>query len=88
MSGAYGSQQLNSQGSMDYPDASTLEFLQSLSAPPNGEFGNLDPSQVDLGLGMNWENLQNDYSDGQQMNPFDTFFFGGQQGGGGGSTGM
>lgn len=85
MNAAFNGQQLNNQSAMDYPDASTMEFLQSLSNAPSGEFGSLDPSQVDLGLGMNWEGLQTDYGDGPQMNnPFDTFFFGGQQGGGGG----
>ncbi|KAH8735882.1 fungal-specific transcription factor domain-containing protein [Ilyonectria robusta] len=73
-------QQFSGPGSVDYPDAQTMEFLQNLGATSNGEFGNLDQSQVDLGFGMNWEGLHHDFSDGQQMNPFDTFFFGGQQG--------
>ncbi|KAF7550272.1 hypothetical protein G7Z17_g5813 [Cylindrodendrum hubeiense] len=73
-------QQFSGPGPAEYPDAQTMEFLQNLGATPNGEFGNLDQSQVDLGFGMNWEGLHHDFSDGQQMNPFDTFFFGGQQG--------
>lgn len=76
-------QQFGLQGSMDYPDTQTMDFLQTLGATPNGEFGNVDQAQVDLGFGMNWEGLPNDYGDNQQMNPFDTFFFGGQQSGSG-----
>jgi hypothetical protein len=69
-------------GAMDYPDTQTMDFLQNLGAAPNGEFGG-SGEQVDLGFGMNWDGLPNEYGDNQQMNPFDTFFFGGQQGGGG-----
>lgn len=79
-------QQFGLQGSpAEYPDAQTMDFLQTLGAAPNGGFGAGDPAQVDLGFGMNWEGLPNEYGDNQQMNPFDTFFFGGQQSGGGGS---
>lgn len=75
-------QQLGMQGSSDYPDAQTLEFLQTLNAAPNGDMGSIDQAQLDLGFGINWEGMHNDYADGgQQMNPFDTFFFGGQQNG-------
>lgn len=77
-------QQFGLQGPMDYPDTQTMDFLQNLRAVPNGDFGNADQQQVDLGFGINWEGLPNDYGEGQQMNPFDTFFFGGQQGGNGG----
>lgn len=80
-------QQFGLQGSMDYPDTQTMDFLQNLGAAPNGDFGNVDQQQVDLGFGINWEGLPNDYGEGQQMNPFDTFFFGGQQGGGNGQNG-
>ncbi|KAK7418398.1 hypothetical protein QQX98_004018 [Neonectria punicea] len=79
---SYSGQQQQQQP-QQYPDAQTIEFLQNLGATSNGEFGNLDQPQVDLGFGMNWEGLHHDFSDGQQMNPFDTFFFGGQQGNGG-----
>lgn len=74
-------------GSMDYPDTQTMDFLQNLGAAPNGEFSGAS-DQVDLGFGMNWEGLPNEYGDNQQMNPFDTFFFGGQQGGGPGGMGL
>lgn len=80
---AYLGQQFGLQGAVDYPDAQTMEFLQNLGATPNGDFGAVD-QQMDLGFGINWD----DYGDGQQMNPFDTFFFGGQQGGGGANGGM
>ena len=83
--GSYGGQQYSGPGSVEYPDAQTMEFLQNLGAAPNGEFpANMDQSQVDLGFGMNWEGMHHDFSDGQQqMNPFDSFFFGGPQGGNG-----
>ena len=84
-------QQFGLQGSMDYPDTQTMDFLQSLGAAPNGgvDMGSssVDQAQVDLGFGINWEGLPNDYGDNQQMNPFDTFFFGAQQQGGGGPNG-
>ena len=86
--------QFGMQGSMDYPDAQTMEFLQNLGATPNGDVHGLDQAQLDLGFGINWEGMHNDFGEGQQMNPFDTFFFGGQQsgngaagGGGGGGNG-
>lgn len=79
-------QQFGLQGSMDYPDTQTMDFLQNLGSAANGDFG-VDQQQVDLGFGMNWEGLPNDYGEGQQMNPFDTFFFGGQQGNGNGQNG-
>lgn len=80
-------QQFGLQGPMEYPDAQTMDFLNSLGAATgdsggSGDFtgGSIDQAQLDLGFGMNWEGLANDYSEGQQINPFDTFFFGGQQG--------
>jgi hypothetical protein len=57
-----------------------MEFLQNLGASANGEFGRMDQSQIDLGMGMNWEGLHHDFGETPQMNPFDTFFFGGPQG--------
>ncbi|KAM4056838.1 fungal specific transcription factor [Hirsutella rhossiliensis] len=73
------------QGSAgDYPDSQTLEFLQTLGG--DGMHG-LDQAQLDLGFGINWEGTYNDYGEGQQMNPFDTFFFGGGQQSGGGNGG-
>ncbi|CAG9937125.1 unnamed protein product [Clonostachys rosea f. rosea IK726] len=81
------SQQFGLQGTMDYPDAHSMDFLQDLGAR-NGAFGNMDQNQVDLGFGLNWE-VPNEYGEGQQqMNPFDTFFFGGQQGGNSNGGGM
>lgn len=77
---SYGGQQFSGPGSVDYPDAQTMEFLQNLGNTQNGDFSNMEQSQVDLGFGMNWEGMHHDYSEGQQMNPFDSFFFGGPQG--------
>lgn len=83
----YMGQQFGMQGPMDYPDNSAMDFLQGLGAAPNGDFGNVDQAQVDLGFGINWEGLPNDYGDNQQINPFDTFFFGGAPGGSGNGPG-
>lgn len=82
---AYMGQQFGLQGAVDYPDSQTMEFMQNVGATPGGEFGGVDANQMDLGFGLNWEGFSTDFGDGQgqQMNPFDTFFFGGQQGGGG-----
>jgi hypothetical protein len=78
------------QGAAEYPDAQTMDFLQSLQAAPNGDFSGLDPAQLDLGFGINWDDgAHHDMNDGQQVNLFEGFFFGGQQGGGaGGGMGM
>lgn len=84
--GTFLGQQFGLQGSMEYPDAQTMEFLHNLGATPNGEMNNVDQAQLDLGFGMNWDGMHHEYSEGQQMNPFDTFFFGGQQGGNGGNN--
>jgi hypothetical protein len=71
-------------GSMDFSDGGQpMDFLQNLEVGANGEFGNMDQAPLDLGFGMNWEGFASDF-DGQQMNPFGTFFFGGPQGGNGG----
>ena len=83
-------QQFGLQGAVDYPDAPTREFLQNIGVSPNGEFsggGGFDQAQMDLGFGINWEGLGNDYGDGQQMNPFDSFYFGPQQSGSGSGAG-
>ena len=79
-------QQFGLQGPMGYPDASAMDFITSLdSSGANGggggmDFvsGSFDGTQVDLNFHLNWEGSANDYSEGQQINPFDTFFFGGQ----------
>lgn len=75
------------QGSAgDYPDSQTLEFLQTLGGGPIlDSVHGLDQAQLDLGFGINWEGAYHDYGEGQQMNPFDTFFFGGGHGGSAGS---
>ncbi|CAN8102721.1 unnamed protein product [Discula destructiva] len=53
-----------------------------------GGGGGIDETgNVDLGMGLGWEGLHHDFSDGQQYDLFDGFFFGGQQGGGGGMGG-
>lgn len=80
------SQQFGVQGSADYPGAQSMEFLHNLGATPEGDVSGVDQGNVDLGLGINWDGMHNEYGEGQQINPFDTFFFGGQQSGGGGSN--
>lgn len=81
--GSFLGQQFGLQGSMDYPDAQTMEFLNNLGATPDGDINGVDQAHMDLGFGMNWDGMHTEYGDGQQINPFDTFFFGGQQGSGG-----
>lgn len=67
---------------MEYPDAQTMELLQTFGTGSNGGFGGMDQNQMDFGFGINWEGVHNDYAEAAQpMNPFDTFFFGGPQGG-------
>ncbi|KAK4068563.1 transcriptional regulator family: Fungal Specific TF [Trichoderma aggressivum f. europaeum] len=75
-------QQFGIQGHMEYPDAQTMELLQTFGTGSNGGFGGMDQAQMDFGFGINWEGVHNDYAEAAQpMNPFDTFFFGGPQGG-------
>jgi hypothetical protein len=69
--------------SIDFPDGQSMDFLQNLDTSSNGEFGNIDQAQLDPVFGMNWEGFSSDFADGQQVNPFGTFFFGGPQGGNG-----
>lgn len=71
-------QQFGVLGSVEYPDSQTMEFLQTLGATPNGDFPTVDQAQLDLGFGINWEGMHNDFSEGGHINPFETFFFGGQ----------
>lgn len=52
-----------------------------------GIVGMDESGNIDLGMGLGWEGLHHDFSDGQQYDLFDGFFFGGQQGGGGGGMG-
>lgn len=45
---------------------------------------NMGDTMMDLGLGIGWEGMHHDFSEGQQgLDLFDGFFFGGQQGNGG-----
>lgn len=74
-------QQFGMQGHMEYPDAQTMELLQTFGTGSHPGFGGMDQSHMDFGLGMSWESMHNDYAEAQPMNPFDTFFFGGPQGG-------
>ncbi|KAL7818836.1 N-terminal binuclear Zn cluster-containing protein [Trichoderma aethiopicum] len=74
-------QQFGMQGHMEYPDAQTMELLQTFGTGSHTGFGGMDQSHMDFGLGMSWESMHNDYAEAQPMNPFDTFFFGGPQGG-------
>lgn len=80
-------QQFGMQGSMDYPDSQTMEFLQTLGATPNEDFSSVDQAQLDLGFGINWEGMHSDFSEGGHINPFDTFFFGGQPNAGNNNSG-
>jgi hypothetical protein len=88
--------QYDLQRGIDFPDAHSMDFLQGLGTnTPNGgdgggdEFSGFDQAQLNLGFGINWEGLSNEYGEvQQQMNPFDSFFFGGQQGGAGGGMGL
>ncbi|KAL7919185.1 fungal-specific transcription factor domain-containing protein [Trichoderma austrokoningii] len=87
-------QQFAMQGHMDYPDAQTMDFLQTLGTGSNGGGfgGGMDQGQMDFGFGLNWEGMHSDYAEASSsaMNPFDSFFFGGPQGGNaafGGSNG-
>lgn len=67
-----------------------MDFLQQASLGAMNGGGGLvgdDAGNVDLGMGLGWEGLHHDFSDGQQYDLFDGFFFGGQQGGGGGMGG-
>ncbi|UKZ73972.1 hypothetical protein TrVFT333_001626 [Trichoderma virens FT-333] len=75
-------QQFGIHGHMEYPDAQTMELLQTFGTGSNGGFGGVEQGQMDFGFGINWEGVHNDYAEAAQpMNPFDTFFFGGPQGG-------
>ncbi|PFH55434.1 hypothetical protein XA68_18335 [Ophiocordyceps unilateralis] len=46
----------------------------------NGGVG-VDPTQLDLDFGIDWEGGRDDFGEGQQTKPFDAFFFGGGGGG-------
>ncbi|GJC94110.1 fungal specific transcription factor [Colletotrichum higginsianum] len=75
-------QQAGPYGMGEYSDIQTMDFFQSLQGNSNGDLGGsgeVTTPQLDLGFGINWDNMHHDFSDGQQMNIFDGFFFGGQQ---------
>lgn len=63
-----------SQTLLDPMDPSGMEFLQNLGPAPS-DFGTMDP--MDLGFGLPWDRVNNDFGDGSQtLNPFEPFFFG------------
>ncbi|KAK2063524.1 fungal-specific transcription factor [Colletotrichum caudatum] len=75
-------QQGGSFNAGEYSDIQSMDFFQSLQGNPNGELGgsgDVTTPQLDLGFGINWDNMHHDFSDGQQMSIFDGFFFGSQQ---------
>lgn len=85
-------QQLQQQQSVFSPGFADLQmdFLQQANLGAggmNGSGGIDETGNVDLGMGLGWEGLHHDFSDGQQYDLFDGFFFGGQQGGGGAGMG-
>lgn len=100
MAGFGGSDEGAMAASLSYSDLQGMDFLQELHQQQTdqqdlasdagagagvGGFGDPD-MQIDFGLGMGWEGMHHDFSDGQQVDLFDGFFFGGQQqqtGGGG-----
>lgn len=70
-----------------------MEFIQGLVAAAPQDLvaagmpamNNGADTQMDLGLGIGWEGMHHDFSDGNQhVDLFDGFFFGGQQAGSGG----
>ncbi|KAM7204503.1 Fungal specific transcription factor domain containing protein [Naviculisporaceae sp. PSN 640] len=73
-----------------FGDLQGMDFLQSLeSGAAGGGIGldggdmNMGDTMMDLGLGIGWEGLHHDFSEGQQgLDLFGGFFFGGQQGDG------
>ncbi|KAG5981959.1 hypothetical protein E4U55_002467 [Claviceps digitariae] len=80
-------QQFGFQDFRRYPGAPKMEFLHSLDAGPSGELGPGGQETSDLGFGMNWDGLHNEFREVQHIDPFDTFFFGGQQGSWGTNSG-
>lgn len=77
-----------SPAAVNFSELQGIDFLQRMGASAGSGMNGMDESgNVDLGLGLGWEGLHHDFSDGQQYDLFDGFFFGGQQGGGGGMGG-
>lgn len=71
---------------LNFADLQGMEFLQHVGGNGGlggGGGGGLGEGTMDLNLGLGWEGLHHDFSDGQQYDLFDGFFFGGQQGGNG-----
>ncbi|KAM7188197.1 Fungal specific transcription factor domain containing protein [Rhypophila sp. PSN 637] len=70
-----------------FGDLQGMDFLQSLDSGVGGGLDGGDmmgDTMMDLGLGIGWEGMHHDFSEGQQgLDLFDGFFFGGQQGTGG-----
>ncbi|KXJ92230.1 fungal-specific transcription factor domain-domain-containing protein, partial [Microdochium bolleyi] len=91
----YGGAGSDGVASLSYSDLQGMDFLQELHQQPGqmdqdsdvlggvggGGFGDPD-MQMDVGLGMGWEGMHHDFSDGQQVDLFDGFFFGGSGGNG------
>lgn len=79
---------------LNFADLQGMDFLNQVSGSSGGGGlnGGVNETNMDLNLGLGWEGLHHDFSDGQQYDLFDGFFFGGQQGGGvnggGGGGGM
>lgn len=72
-----------SPGSLGYGELQGMDFLQNVGGANGTGVGGIEDTQMDLGMGLGWEGLHHDFSDGQQQyDLFDGFFFGGQQGGG------
>ncbi|KAI0390703.1 fungal-specific transcription factor domain-containing protein [Xylariaceae sp. FL0594] len=71
-------------GAFTLSDLQGMDFLQNLQAPSGADGYNNADMQMDMGLGIGWEGMHHDFSDGQQVDLFDGFFFGNQPGGGGG----
>lgn len=61
-----------------------MDFLQgNMGMGNNGAAGGGENGQggLDLGLGMGWDGMDHDFSEGNQLDLFDGFFFGGTSGG-------
>ncbi|KLU86195.1 fungal specific transcription factor domain-containing protein [Magnaporthiopsis poae ATCC 64411] len=80
------------QGALNFAEVQNMEFIQGFAAAAPQDLiaagipaMNGVDTQMDLGLGIGWEGMHHDFSDGNQhVDLFDGFFFGGQQGGSGG----
>ncbi|TEA21776.1 Positive regulator of purine utilization [Colletotrichum sidae] len=83
--GSFLQHQQGSYTMADYPDIQGMDFFGNGEVGGGGggggggTGGDVTTPQLDLGFGINWDNMHHDFSDGQQMNIFDGFFFGGNQ---------